>query len=237
MITSLKIDYKMKSRLLLLVLFIAINTFSQQGKIFIETNYNTFSHSSLSDFQEEFKADLSQIPLKTVDDFPANIGFTIGYEIIDTDVAIFLGYNATGGKLSYSDYSGVVRLEESLKGITFGGIYYLDLSAKKGFRIGFKGFTMISNLTLDSFSQIGNDIEQDNIDFQSFDFGFGAQLNYEYPLSFFIIKANVGFDLVFGGQLKFKDNNEAHLINNSNQEVKTGWSGLRAGLGIAIPIN
>ena len=214
-----------------------MNIFSQQGKIFIETNYNTFSHSSLQQFQKEFKADIAPIPIKTVDDFPTNIGFTLGYEIIDSNVAIFLGYNATGGKLSYSDYSGIVRLEESLNAITFGGIYYVNLNPeKKDFRIGFRGFSMLSSLNLDSYSEIGNNIQEDNVDFQSIDFGVGAQLNYEYPLSFFIIKANIGFDLVFGGKLKFKDNNEAHLINNSNQEVKTGWSGLRTGLGIVIPI-
>jgi hypothetical protein len=227
----------MKNYIYLLV-FISINAFSQQGKIFIETNYNTFSHSSLSDFQQEFKADLNPVPLKTVDDFPANIGFTVGYEIIDSNVAFFLGYNSTGGKLSYSDYSGVVRLEESLNAITIGGIYYVNLNPENNnFRVGFRGFSMISSLNIDSYSKIENSIQEESIDFKSFDVGFGAQLNYEYPFSFFIIKANIGFDLVLGNKLIFSDNNEAHLINNSNEEVKTGWTGLRTGLGIAIPID
>jgi hypothetical protein len=228
----------MKKLTTLFTFILTINTFSQQGKVFFETNYNTFSHSSLSEFQQEFKADLIPIPLKTVDDFPANIGFTVGYEIDNSDVAIFLGYNSTGGKLSFSDYSGVVRLEESLNAITFGGIYYVNLNPeKKNFRIGFKGFSMFSSLNLDSYSEIGNNIEEDNIDFQSFDFGVGAQLNYEYPLSFFIIRANIGFDLVLGNKLTFKDNTEFHLTNNADEQVTTGWSGLRTGIGVAIPID
>ena len=96
---------------------------------------------------------------------------------------------------------------------------------------------MISSLNIDSYSKIENSIQEESIDFKSFDVGFGAQLNYEYPFSFFIIKANIGFDLVLGNKLIFSDNNEAHLINNSNEEVKTGWTGLRTGLGIAIPID
>lgn len=228
----------MKNLLILITLFTSLKTFSQKGKIFVETNYNSFSHSSLSDFQQEFKADLDPIPLKTTDDFPANIGFTVGYEIIGAKVAIFLGYNSTGGKLSYSDYSGVVRLEETLNAISYGGIYYVNLSSEKNnFRIGFKGFGMYSSLNINSYSEIGGNIQQEEIDLNSFDIGIGAQLNYEYPLSFFILKANIGFDLVLGGKLIYKDNNKAHLINNANQEVKTGWSGLRTGLGIAIPIN
>mgnify|MGYP003634985671 CR=1 FL=1 len=226
----------MKNNLVLIIVLFSITTFSQQGIIFIETNYNTFSHSSLSDFQEEFKNDLSEIPLKTTDNFPANIGFTIGYEIKDSNTAIFLSYNATGGKLSYSDYSGVVRIEESLNAISFGGIYYINLSKKNNFKVGFKGFSMFSSLNIDSYSQVGDNIEQENIDFSAIDFGAGAQLNYEHSLSFLILKANIGFDLVLGRKLKFKENSEAHLINNSGQDVHTGWSGLRTGIGIAIPL-
>jgi hypothetical protein len=227
----------MKNIIPVIAFILTLNTFSQKGKIFVETNYNSFFHTSLSDFQQEFKNDLLPIPIKTVDDFPANIGFTLGYEITESNTALFLSYNSTGGKLSYSDFSGAVRLEESLNAITFGGVYYLNLSEKKNLRIGFKAFSMISNLVLDSYSEINGFIDEDNISFQSFDFGIGAQLNYEYPLSFLILKANIGFDLVFGSKLKFKDNDEAHLIDNSGKDVTTGWSGLRTGLGIAIPIN
>jgi hypothetical protein len=227
----------MKNVLIVILFIISFNIFSQQGKIFIEINYNTFYHTSLSDFQNEFKNDLAPIPLKTTDDFPANIGFTVGYEIVDVHTAIFLSYNSTGGKLSYSDYSGAVRLEESLNAITFGGIYYLDLSEKKGFRIGFKAFSMLSNLSIDSYSEIGGFIDEDTVDFQSFNFGAGVQLNYEYPLSFLILKANICFYLTFDGKLKFKDNEEAHLINNAGENVTTGWSGLRTGIGIVFPMN
>ncbi|MEO9571223.1 MAG: hypothetical protein ABJH82_13475 [Polaribacter sp.] len=227
----------MKNIIILFAFIVSINIYSQQGKIFIETNYNTFSHSSLSNFQQEFKNDLAPIQLKTVDDFPANIGFTIGYEIVDSSTALFLSYNSTGGKLSYSDYSGNIKIEESLNAITFGAIYFLNLTDKKDFRIGFRGFSMFSQLNLNSFSEISNNIQQDNFDFQSTDLGFGAQLNYEYPLSFLILKATIGFDITFGGKLVFKDNNEAYLTSNSNNKVTTGWSGLRTGLGIIIPIN
>jgi hypothetical protein len=227
----------MRNLLAIIICFSFFHTFSQQGKVFIETNYNTFFHNSLSDFQKEFKADIAPIPVKTLDDFPANIGFTLGYEIIDSNTAIFLAYNSTGGKLSYSDYSGIVRLENALNGISLGAIYYSSLSELKNLRLGIKGFATYSSLNLNSYSEIGNNIEIDEVGFNSIDFGAGVQFEYEYPLSFIILKANIGFDLVFGGKLRFNDNNEAHLINNSNEKVKTGWSGLRTGLGIAFPIN
>ena len=82
-----------------------------------------------------------------------------------------------------------------------------------------------------------NNIQQENLGLTSIDFGFGGQLDYEYPLSFLILKATVGFDIVIGGKLIFKNNNENYLINNSNKKVTTGWSGFRTGIGIVIPIN
>ena len=117
----------MKKIIKIAIIMFSLTSYSQQGKIFIETNYNTFSHSSLQQFQKEFKADIAPIPVKTVDDFPANIGFTLGYEITDASTAFFLSYNSTGGKLSYSDYSGVIRIEQPLKGYTAGGNYQFFL--------------------------------------------------------------------------------------------------------------
>lgn len=215
---------------------LSFSSFSQKGKIFLETNYNTFSHSSLSSFQKELSNDLDpRIPITTTDDFPSNIGFTLGYEITNIKTSFFISYNSTGGKISYSDYSGVIRLEQPLGSFTLGGIYHLNLN--DNFKVGFKGFTMFSNLKLDSYSKIGNTENKDLVKLSSIDIGLGTSLIYEYPISFFIIRANIGFDLVLGGKLNFDNIQDAHLINKSNKEVKTGWSGFRSGIGIAIPIN
>ena len=67
---------------------------------------------------------------------------------------------------------------------------------------------MYSNLDLDSYSKISNNIQQENLGLTSIDFGFGGQLDYEYPLSFLILKATIGFDIVISGKLIFKKNNE-----------------------------
>lgn len=226
----------MKNHIYTLFLFISINVVSQKGKIFIETNYNTFSHSSLSEFQEELASDVnSQIPIATTDDFPSHIGFTLGYEITNIKTSFYISYNSTGGKISYSDFSGVIRLEQPLSSFTLGAMYHLNLNEK--FKVGFKGFTMFSNLKLDSYSRIGDTVNKDLVKLSSVDLGIGTSLIYEYPISFFIIRANIGFDLTLGGKLNFDSIQDAHLINKSGKEVKTGWTGFRSGVGIAIPIN
>lgn len=227
-----------KSILLIFIFFITGNSFSQSGKIFAEINYNLFSHSLLSEFQQEFIGDMpATIPIETVDDFPSNIGFTVGYEIENVNTSIFMSYNSTGGKISYADFSGFIKLEQLLTGITFGGIYDIPLDKKNRFKLGIKGFVMLSSLDIESSSMIGSDTNNDSLSFDSIDYGLGTQFRYEYPVSFFIIRANIGFDVVLGGKLKFEEVKEANLLNNSGKDVKTGWTGLRTGFGIAIPIN
>ena len=63
------------------------------------------------------------------------------------------------------------------------------------------------------------------LDFQSFDFGVRTQLNLNYTLPFCTLRGTAGYDLVFGGKLKIKENNETHVINEINEKSKstTRW--------------
>ncbi|MFL1010764.1 hypothetical protein [Flavisericum labens] len=224
------------------VVFILLTSFSlvgygQNGGIFVELNYNTFSHSSLKSFQQEFVEDIPEIPIEVNDDFPSNIGFTLGYKLNQINTSLFFSYNSTGGKISYSDYSGVIRITQPLNAYVFGGEYQINLSkTNNNLSLGLKGFSVLSNLKLENYTQISDNITNESIKFQSVGFGIGGRLIYEYPMSFLIIKASLGYDMTFGGTLKFKENNDFYLENNNGDKVKTNWSGLRTGLGIEVPI-
>lgn len=228
----------MKKRIALFLLTsIVITSYSQNERVFFELNYNTFSHASLKTFQQEFIQDLPEIPISINDNFPSNIGFTLGLKLNQINTFFFLGYNSTGGKISYSDYSGVIRITQLLKAYTVGGEYQVKLSkSNDGFSFGLRGFSMLSSLSLDNHTQISDNVTNEDIKFNSINLGIGCGLIYEYPVSFFIIKASLGFDITFGGVLKFKENNDFHLENDKGDKVKTNWSGLRTGLGIEIPI-
>lgn len=215
---------------------LSFSSFSQKGTIFFETNYNTYSHSSLSSFQKELSDDIDpRIPIKTTDNFPSSIGFTLGYEINKIKTSFFISYNSTGGKISYADYSGVIRLEQPLNSFALGGMYHLKLN--NNFKVGFKAFSMFTNLKLNSYTRIGDIESKDILKFNSVDIGVGTSIIYEYPISFFYIRAQLGFDFVLGGNLNFTDIENAHLINKGGQKVKTNWTGFRSGIGISIPIN
>ena len=81
-----------------------------------------------------------------------------------------------------------------------------------------------------------DNITDSSLELQSIDIGAGGNFIYEYSFSFFTLRATLGFDVVFGGNLKFKENNDYHLENNSGDLVKTNWTGLRTGIGVSFPL-
>lgn len=232
----------MKNQFLLVVAF-SLMTFcihAQKNQLYAEFNYNTFMHDNLKSFQEEFVADVTVVQLVKNDEFPANIGFTVGYTVNEIHTSFFVSYTSTGGKVSYSDYSGIIRLTQAVSGITVGGEYLVDLDKKntiKGdFNLGLRGFLTFSNLEIESTSGLINTLEESSMGFRAIDFGVGVRAIYEYPVAFFSLRLSLGFDAVLGGKYVFKENPEFHLENNFGKPVKNGWSGLRSGLGISIPL-
>ena len=142
----------MKKLFLFLSLSVALCTFSQSGKIFTEINYNTFSHSNLSDFQQELVSELeSDIGVRlTTKDFSGNVGFSLGYEIVDQDMALFFSYNKADIESFYSDVSGRVGIQQVLNGYTLGGMYLIDIN-NVDLKLGLRGFFMYTTLDVETY--------------------------------------------------------------------------------------
>lgn len=222
----------------LITLFIVQPTNAQSGKIFFEFNYNTFFHGSLKKFQEEFVNDITEVDVQVNDNFPANYGLTIGYKISSINTSIFGSYTNTGGKISYSDFSGIIRLTQPLTGYTLGGIYELELLEAKNsgeLILGAKGFATYSTLDIVSFNEINGSGGTETISTSSIDLGAGIGLIYEYPISIIKLRASLGFDVVFGGKQLLNEDRDFFIEDNSGSPVRTGWTGARLGIGASIP--
>jgi len=222
------------------ILFIAIifssnSIFSQTVSFFAEYNYNSYSHESLKQFNREFLNDLTEIvPAQTVDEYPASQGFTLG--VLINNITVYYSRMSTGAKVSYSDYSGVANVTQHLGGNLIGVSYNFE-AYKRGnheIKIPLKSGITFSNLDVESYSEVHGKIDKDSYKFKSIDLGLGVGVIYEYSISFFKLRASLGYDLVFGGKLKLNDKN--HLVNDRNQIVRTEWSGFRTGLGIVLPV-
>lgn len=230
---------KKTQAVIILMAFVCLNIQAQNNiSAIVEVNYNTFSHNSLKDFQQQLRNDINEVNLEVNDDFGANIGYSFGIKVEDINAQFFASYNSTGGKISYSDFSGLIRVTQLLKAYTLGGEYQIKLSndnSKNVFYFGARGFVNFTQLDLESYSKISDIVTNETIDFNSIDFGIGARLIYDIPISVVKLRLNLGYDLMLGGELKFKENSDFYLEDNQGDAVKTGWSGFRSGIGIVVP--
>lgn len=209
---------------------------SQKVEVYAELNYNTFSHSKLKDFQLHQIKSLETLPISVDDNFPSNYGFTIGCKFMK-NISAFVSYTTTGGKISYADYSGKIRLKQPIEQIAIGGIYSFPLlKESENLRLGIKGFLSFTSLEIESYTKILQEVEESNIKLNSTDYGLGPILIYELPVWVCKLRFSVAYDVMISGKLLFKEDNDFHLENSSGEDVKADWSGLKAGIGISIPI-
>lgn len=230
---------KKVSGFLLIMLLVNFNL-KAQSKIsaVAEINYNTFGHKDLKNLQQQLRNDVSEIDLRVNDDFGANTSFSVGLKLEDVDTQFFFSYNSTGGKISYSDYSGVFRVTQLLQAYTLGVEHQFRLSnetSKNDLFLGARSMVNFTTLEVESYSGIYDSQSTEVIDFNSADFGIGARLIYDIPVWLVKLRLNAGYDLIFGGELKFSDDQEYALEDNSGERVKTGWSGFRTGIGVVVP--
>jgi hypothetical protein len=224
---------------LLFCFVLSSNIHAQKVEVFSDLNFGIPIMTSLKDFHNELSNQVPFENFKTTDNFNYYYGFTAGVRI-NRKISVFFSNKVTGAKSSVADYSGYVRLTNELKGYTFGGKYEIILKqfTKGNLLLGFKGLLTNSRLTTKSESEISNVTQNSEIDFKSLDFGAGVGVTYEYPLKFMILRANLDLDVSVGGDLKLEENNpkDGYLMTQNGKRVTTGWSGINAGLGVAIPI-
>lgn len=124
-----------------------------------------------------------------------------------------------------------------MNGYSLGGIYHIPLLSRKtqNLSLGIKGVVTYSTLDLISYNRISTDSNEHEINLHSIDYGGGATLIYQYPISILFLRISLGADRIYGDKLRFRNDRKLFVENNSGKPVRTGWSGLRTGIGVAIP--
>lgn len=227
----------MKKYIYLFLFTATLNLYAQKSEIFVDLNFGTFTNKPLKSFHNELASDITFNNLKTTDNFNFNYGFSIGFKVNKINTSFFYSQKVAGSKTSIADYSGFITLTNEINGSTFGGLYEKKIRelGKGNLFLGFKGLVTFSNLKLKNYNSIANTITDEVFNFKSTDFGAGILLTYRANLGALIIKPFLGIDIYVGGKLKFEDIPEAHLTFKNGNTVKTSWTGLNGGLGIALP--
>jgi hypothetical protein len=226
-------------KLLLLTLFLLFYTSikSQNLEFFTDFNIGLLSHQPLKKFHNDLVNEIPFNNIETTDSFKYNYGFNVGLKVKSINTSFFFSNRVSGAKSSTSDFSGLVRVTNELKGFSFGGIYEKEIKefTRGNLYLGFKGMITLSKFNLESETRISS-VNLDSFNFNSTDFGIGALITYKYPIGFMFLRAYVGVDIYLGGKLKFEEIEGAHLTFNDGNKVTTGWSGFNTGIGLSIPL-
>jgi hypothetical protein len=232
---------------IMILLLLAPCVAMAQTSISFTAGYGTWSMNTMKDFQEEF-SNAFPVETKTNEAFPSHWFFEISAtQRNDRWIRGFaLTNGATGGRVSYSDYSGSILFDQHLSFYALSVIIgrALNQNPENILVVGaIRPGVMISRMSYDYGEQI-NGIETENMSSEFTAYNLTVQPTFSVTRQFgrIGVEALAAYHLtVVGGRLTYKDDEDIptdqgvnYLILEGQVPVKADWSGLRASLGVNV---
>ncbi len=212
--------------------------FSQQNFLVAETGYASYQMSDMKSFQSELISS-THLPLRALESFPGyfNYAFTFGRQVGRNVFGLSLGYNATGGRADYEDYSGMARIDQQLKSYSLRVMVRDQINKSNKWPL----FASVSvswirtNLDIDTEFALGTATQSASNGFYSNNFGVipSFVLIRNLPGKLFI-QASAGYELQLAGKLYSSSDHTSFLTHPGGNEVKADWTGFRFSLGLGI---
>lgn len=217
--------------------FICFLNFESRAQIFVKANYNFFDMSSLKNLQSDILSDIKNqgIEARITESYPAFFGFQAGL-LFPLEEKYFIGgffdHTSTGGRVHYSDYSGVLKADQIAKANSIGGIFSFKATNKELFNLDIQLSARFIFISFDNefLIRIGEEQEKQKYSFSSFSFGIEPGVVPSLVLSSFNIGLSVSYLLSLSTTLEYDDYDEAYLTSSSGEKVGINWSGLKLGL-------
>ena len=180
------------------------------------------------------------VPAEITDAFPAYPGLRV-------DVATQLpnghrlglsaGYNSTGGRVHYADYSGEVRTDWVVARRSVG-LFLEQLANERAtwaIPVTLRGSLDFARLRYETLARVGNDAEQGETEFSAWSFSVEPEVGVEVKtLGSTFVRATVGFGYTFGGTLKL--DGEPVGLAGASSPLKLHWHGWRTGLAVGLDL-
>lgn len=193
---------------------------------------------SLDDIKSLQQAQLSslQVPAKIVSSFPAYGVFGVSLETIQGNLltGLRLSFGSTGGRIYYSDYSGVAGSDQLLLyGDVNGTIGYLSGLASSKFRVGvyINAGVSIHNTTFRSYLNVNNStLNYDNAEkLKGTNFFLQPEIGLQYKLGSLVLGSSLGYSF---NVLKSELNGLQFYTT-----TKANFSGFRGNVSLGVIIN
>lgn len=242
----------MKKYIVLLALLCVALVSKAQFTISYSAGYGDYKMDKMQTFMDEaLSALLSQVPslpYRLVSNFPGNVNhrFDATYLKGPYEFGLTGGYNSTGSKLAYSDYSGKYSQKITANAIRLAALYRyhvpISTSGKRNVFSAYGEFSVgavFTDFKYDGFIEIGNKRNDFKNFFSNSASGFTLQpmLGVKYNVT-----QNIAFHLAGGYEFEFGSNIEETITYESNNaynrqpittEYRLDWSGFRANAGVS----
>jgi hypothetical protein len=213
-----------------------------QVRVEVHGQICTFNMEDLKKLQESM-FEGSAVPVRTVESFPAFVGvkvallYPVEFMSREIEVGGVLAFTSTGGRVQYKDFSGDLTGDQRTQVFTLGAQGRGPLVSTEKIKFGMSlivGFEA-TKLTLKNSIRIGNDYSESKDKFNATGFVTipALYLKYVFHDSFYLV-ADAGYHLtLYQDTYRWSEDEDAELVLGESEEtVKPGWDGLRAGIGI-----
>ena len=217
---------------------ISLDLTAQRNSIMMKTGYGSFRMEDMKKLQESFMKE-AIIPYKVTASFPAFLIFEIQYIIEVNEGTAFgaqFGYESTGGRLHYGDYSGESYANQALDAFTvgFNASEYLKSEEKYAIPIFVNVDAVFTSLKIESSLRVGHQQETEQLKFSSIGISFEPGVGYRRYFSSFVLGFDVGYEINLNDRLYFSEDKQAYLTDINDNPLKAQWSGFRMKLGAGI---
>jgi hypothetical protein len=231
----------MRTKLYLLsIAFILFVTLQVQGQarfsVEPRVGFGTYSMPQMKQLQQEIRRGLA-VPAKITEEFPAyfNHGLALYYHLNEQSrISLFFESGSTGGRITYSDYSGSLVYDQLLQYKAFGSLIGREYDAHPfRFLIGLEKSVIISNMEVKGNLSVYDQSDAAQERFQTVGYGIKPLISIAYPYKRFEPRLTAGYLLNANKPFYLKDDPDM-VLHVNNQEAGPNWSGLRVNLSVGL---
>lgn len=184
------------------------------------------------------------VSVKTTDNFPPYINFKL--DVLTPvgkhfRVGISSGYQSTGARNHYADYSGYVKEDFTTQAVNIGAIigYTQAFNDKFSLNLELMGGSKFSCFEYDGELTIYEvDDSAGAYKFNANSVWFEPQILLERTIaSRFSLFVSAAYEFDFGGKLAYKDSPSDYLQAVDGGVARIDWTGMRLGLGVSYQLH
>lgn len=226
---------KIKSILLIIIASIAVLDLNGQVDFSFSFGKGEYKMETLK-YVNSFVLENLPVEAKVVDNFPMTFFYegNITYNFKVIHVGASYSYHTSGSRISYFDYSGEIKMDQTIFAHTFGPIVKFNLNPNN--RLNFIPF-LSTNYAFTSYSsdehiRVYDQQNSENISFKSQSIILNPGIEIVYSLNKIGISAFGSYSLDTHGDFEYNGNK----VTYNGRRFYSDWSGIRYGIRLSYEL-